>query len=304
MIYRGERKLTSILNYRIIFEDKPSITAAAAFKDKGRNLVVAGSHFAELFLLDVFTFVERDFQREIVLKDFVTTSFGPSWRGLIRSHRSEPLRSKAVLGQLRYEELQDSWEDLAWCSSSDRIVGASSKGYLVAWDVDKDPRTPGQWDATFIRQVGSSRDPEPSLKAVACSHSGKIATAGVPGRFGTVQIWSSEGELEHFAQLSNSDRSPETIDRITFDHQSKCLLSSGQSGYTLWNLTENGLQATAALRAADGHSQWEKGRPVVGLSKGEFLLLSGETAWVLDCESRELTRSFGPRPSRLNVAPK
>jgi hypothetical protein len=255
-------------------------------------------------MLDVFTFVERDFQREIVLKDFETTSIGPSWQGLVLSRRTEPLTSRAVLGQLRYAELQDSWKDLAWCSEDDRIVGVSSRGYLVAWDVGKDSPTPGQWDATFIRQVGSSGDPEGSLNGVACSQSGKIATAGAPGRFGALQLWSPDGELEHFTQLPDSGRSLETIERLAFDRQGQCILSSGQSGYTLWRLTENGLVATATLRAADGHSQWEKGRPVVGLDNGKFLLLSDEGAWLLDCESRELTRSFGPRPSRLIVEPK
>jgi hypothetical protein len=38
MIYRGEYKLTSFFDYRVTLEKQPSITAAAAFKEKGNRL--------------------------------------------------------------------------------------------------------------------------------------------------------------------------------------------------------------------------------------------------------------------------
>jgi WD40 repeat protein len=301
MIYNGKDKLTSFLDYRVTLEEQPSTTAAAAFKEDGGALVVAGSHFAEIFLLDVFTFVEKNFQKEIIMKDFETRSLGPSWQGLLLSHRTEPSTSRAVLGQLRYGELQDRWNDLAWCSKGERVVGVSKKGYLVAWDIVKKQGAPGQWDVTFIRQVGSNKDPERSLNGVACSESGKIATAGVPGRFGALQVWNSEGELECFAQPPEGVGPSDTIERVAFDRQAQYILSSGQSGYTLWRLTDDALVMSATIRADDGHRQWQNGRPIVGLDDGRFLLLSDEGAWLLDCKSRALTRSFGPRPSRLKV---
>jgi WD40 repeat protein len=301
MIYNGKDKLTSFLDYRITLEEGPSVTAAAAFKEDGSKLVVAGSHFAELFLLDVFTFVERDFHRVIVLKDFETQSMGPSWVGLLLSRRIEPSTSRAVLGHLSYGELQDNWNDLAWCPKDDRVVGVSKDGYLVAWDVGKGSDSPAQWDATFVRQVGSHKDAERSLNGVACSESGKIATAGAPGRFGVLQLWNSEGELEYFAQLPDEPGRPGTMERVAFDRQAQCILSSGQSRYTLWRVAEKDVVASATIRPDDDHHQWPNGRPIVGLDDGRFLLLSRGGAWLLDCKSRTLIRSFGPQPSRLKV---
>jgi hypothetical protein len=305
MVLSGDWKLTSFFDYRITLEGQPSATAAAAFKEGGGTLVVAGSHFAEIFLLDVFTFVERDFQRTIVLKDFETRTFGEPWMGMVLAQRMEPLTSRAVLGQLRYEELEDSWKDLAFCSKGKRVVGVSRKGYLVAWDIEgSQPGAPRKWDPTFIRQVGSNKDPERSLNGVACTASGRIATAGVPGRFGALQVWNSEGEMEYFAPSPEGTNPSERIERVAFDRQGQYILSSGRAGYTLWRLTDNAAVVSATIRPDNDNFQGQSGRPIVGLDDGRFLLLSGEGAWLLDGKSRTLTRSFGPRPSGLKVNPK
>jgi WD40 repeat protein len=298
MVYRGKNKLTSLLDYRVALEDKPSVTTAAAFNENGSKLVVAGSHFGEIFLLDVFTFVERNFRKVIFLKNFETRSLV---MGLLHSYRTDNPTSKSVLGELKYGESDDDWNDFAWCPKRDRIVGVSRKGYLVVWDVAKASDTPRRWEATFIRQVGSNRETDRSLNGVGCSESGKIVTAGTPSRFGTLQVWSSEGELEYFAQLSDGVSTSETIERIAFDRQARCILSSGRWGYTLWRLTEKDVAATATIRAGSHRGESRSGRPIIGLDHGAFLLLSDEGAWLLDCKSRVLTRSFGPRPSSLKI---
>ena len=60
-----------------------------------------------------------------------------------------------------------------------------------------------------------------------------IATAGVPSRFGTLQLWNREGELERFVALPDGTSPSEIIERIAFDRQGEYVLSSSKSGYRL-----------------------------------------------------------------------
>jgi tetratricopeptide (TPR) repeat protein len=301
MIYNGKNKLTSFFDYRFIQDGHPTATTATAFNEGGGRLVVTDSSMGEIFLLDVFTFVERNFESNILLRDFEFEGFGPR----VLTNLQVPKSSRAVLGRLRYEgrDWRDSWNDLAFCSKGERVVGVSKKGYLLVWDVGREQDVRGAWNPTFIRKLGSSKDPERSLNGVACSESGRIATVGAPGRFGVLQIWNSECELEYFAQSPEGASPSETIDRVAFDRQGQYILSSGRAGYTLWYLTENAAVVSATLQPDDDTFQGQSGRPIIGLDDGKFILLSGDGAWLLDGKSRTLTRSFGPRPSALKVNP-
>lgn len=309
MIYEGRDKLRSILDYGLTVGGEPSMTAAAAFRGDGARLVLGGTLFAESFVLDVFTFVEKDYRDTIVLKEYEAGSVSapgvPEDMGIMHAWRNEgnPI-SQSVRTTLTYFDLEDKWTDFAWCAK-DRIVAVSGKGYLVGWDIDSDkPRAAlSSVSPSFIRRVTSNRDADRSLRSVACAQNGMMATVSAAGRYGSVQVWNSKGVLEQFAQPRRDFAESPVFERVALSEDAKCVVTLGGSGYILWRVTPAGLSAATAITGSGKKplQRIPKGSPIAAVDDRRFVLAAEGGAWLLDCKTGSLVRSFGSQPSLLKV---
>lgn len=304
MIYEGGSRLTSILDYGLTIGGEPSITAAAAFRDDGARLVLGGSLFAESFLLDVFTFVEKRYNDTIVLKEFQTRSLNADM-GLLHSWRDagNPIH-QSVRATLKYVDLEDKWTDFAWCAK-DRVVAVSAKGYLVGWDADGvKPRAAfSSVQPSFIRRVTSNKDADRSLRGVACAQKGIMATVSATGRYGSLQLWDSNGALEHFVRPGADLAESRALSRVALSDDAKCVVTSGDKGYVLWRVTPTGIDPAAVIAGSGTEPlhHTPNGRPIAAVNDDRFVLAANDGAWLLDCKAGRLVRSFGSQPLPLKV---
>ncbi len=294
LVLWGKSRLQSMVFYGVT--NAEVATSASVFLNEGRQLVLADTWDENLYLLDVFTFTETNYEPTVSVPDLISTDLGAGYR----VSRRNPYRHPSSLGIfIREDETGgDPWESLAGCPGALTVVGLTEKGYLYGWGHGRSEEVSSglpRWGPAFVRDLKAANDSD-KRHGVSCSLSGRIATTVSSREYGNLQIFDKSGMLVDSSTVERSDGEPASLRSVEWSLDSNHLVACSSDGYYVFTSSDENAPTQSDFLATreDQKCPQQAITPTIG---SRFLLISGDGVWEYDASGRSAYRNFGsPAP--------